>query len=42
MLEDEKCQKAKLEEEIAVLRNQLMQLSFEADEVKAVCIFKVT
>lgn len=34
MLEDEKCQKAKLEEEIAVLQSQLLQLSFEADEVK--------
>lgn len=33
MLEDEAYQKDKLEEEIAILRSQLLQLSFEADEV---------
>lgn len=33
MLEDERRQKAKLEEDIAQLRSQLMQISFEADEV---------
>ncbi|XP_058083680.1 kinesin-like protein KIN-UB [Magnolia sinica] len=32
MLEDEAHQKEKLEEEIAVLKNQLLQLSIEADE----------
>lgn len=41
MLEDEKCQKAKLEEEIAVLQSQLLQLSFEADEVRAIFISKL-
>ena len=33
MLEDETLQKRKLEEEIALLQSQLLQLSFEADEV---------
>lgn len=33
MLEDEAQQKDKLEGEIAVLQSQLMQISFEADEV---------
>lgn len=33
MLEDEAHQKEKLEEEIAMLQTQLLQLSFEADEV---------
>lgn len=33
MLEDETRQKEKLEEEIAMLHSQLLQLSFEADEV---------
>ncbi|KAL0373103.1 UNVERIFIED_CONTAM: Kinesin-like protein KIN-UB [Sesamum calycinum] len=32
MLEDEACQKAKLEEEIEMLQSQLLQISFEADE----------
>ena len=32
-MEDEAHQKQKLEEEIAVLQSQLLQLSFEADEV---------
>ncbi|KAK6130142.1 hypothetical protein DH2020_036121 [Rehmannia glutinosa] len=32
MLEDEECQKAKLEEEIEMLQSQLLQISFEADE----------
>ncbi|CAL5377732.1 unnamed protein product [Camellia sinensis] len=35
LLEDEVHQKRKLEEEIAVLQSQLLQLSFEADEVGA-------
>ena len=33
MLEDEACQKEKLEGEITVLQSQLLQISFEADEV---------
>jgi len=33
MLEDEACQKEKLEGEIAILHSQLLQISFEADEV---------
>lgn len=33
MLENEANQKEKLEEEIAVLKSQLLQMSFEADEV---------
>lgn len=33
MLEDEAHQKKKLEEEIALLQSQLLQISFEADEV---------
>lgn len=33
MLEDEASQKGKLEGEIAMLQSQLLQLSFEADEV---------
>ena len=33
MLEDEANQKEKLEEEISILQSQLLQLSFEADEV---------
>ena len=33
MLEDEARQKEKLEGEIALLQRQLMQISFEADEV---------
>ncbi|GFP86470.1 armadillo repeat-containing kinesin-like protein 3 [Phtheirospermum japonicum] len=32
MLEDEECQKAKLEEEIQMLQSQLLQISSEADE----------
>ncbi|KAI3453539.1 hypothetical protein Pfo_010202 [Paulownia fortunei] len=32
MLEDEECQKVKLEEEIEMLQSQLLQISFEADE----------
>lgn len=32
-LEDESCQKKKLEEEIVILRSQLLQLTFEADQV---------
>ncbi|KAL9387167.1 hypothetical protein Peur_020291 [Populus x canadensis] len=32
MLEDEACQKEKLEGEIAILHSQLLQISFEADE----------
>ena len=34
LLEDESQEKAKLEEEIAALQSQLLQLSFEADEVQ--------
>ncbi|XP_058104680.1 kinesin-like protein KIN-UB isoform X2 [Magnolia sinica] len=34
MLEDEACQKEKLEEEITILRSQLLQLSFQADETR--------
>ncbi|CAK9173131.1 unnamed protein product [Ilex paraguariensis] len=34
MLEDETCQKTKLEEEIAILQSQLLQISFEADETR--------
>lgn len=33
MLEDEECEKAKLEEEIEMLQSQLLQISFEADQV---------
>lgn len=33
MLENEAHQKEKLEEEISILQSQLLQLSFEADEV---------
>lgn len=33
MLEDEARQKEKLEAEIAILHGQLLQISFEADEV---------
>lgn len=33
MLDDEAHQKNKLEEEIIILRSQLFQLSFEADQV---------
>lgn len=33
MLEDETYQKGRLEEEIAMLRSQLLQLSLDADEV---------
>lgn len=33
MLEDEAQQKKKLEEEIIILRSQLLQLNFEADQV---------
>lgn len=33
MLEDEECEKAKLEEEIELLQSQLLQISFEADQV---------
>jgi kinesin family protein 5 len=33
ILEDETRQKKKLEEEIIILRSQLFQLSFEADQV---------
>lgn len=36
MLEEETHQKEKLEEEIAVLQSQLMQISFEADEVSCI------
>lgn len=32
-LEDETLQKRKLEEEIVILRSQLLQLTFEADQV---------
>lgn len=39
MLEDEERQKEKLEGEIAMLQTQLLQLSFEADEVS--CILKL-
>ncbi|GER34559.1 armadillo repeat kinesin 3 [Striga asiatica] len=35
MLEDEELQKAKLEEEIQMLQSQLLQISFEADEVSS-------
>ncbi|KAG0501805.1 hypothetical protein HPP92_001877 [Vanilla planifolia] len=34
LLESESNQKAKLEEEITILKNQLLQLSFEADETR--------
>ncbi|KAF2313175.1 hypothetical protein GH714_009608 [Hevea brasiliensis] len=34
MLEDEACQKEKLEGEIAILQSQLLQVSFEADETR--------
>lgn len=34
MLEDEACQREKLEREIAMLQSQLLQLSFEADETR--------
>ena len=33
ILEDEANQKKKLEEEIIILRSQLLQLNFEADQV---------
>ncbi|KAJ4727102.1 Kinesin-like protein [Melia azedarach] len=33
-LEDESCQKKKLEEEIVILRSQLLQLTFEADQMR--------
>ncbi|KAG6407967.1 hypothetical protein SASPL_130968 [Salvia splendens] len=33
-LEDEECEKAKLEEEIKMLQSQLLQISFEADQAK--------
>lgn len=33
MLEDEASQKERLEGEIAILQSQLLQLSFDADEV---------
>lgn len=33
MLEDEACQKERLEGEIAILHSQLLQISFDADEV---------
>lgn len=33
MLEDEEHKREKLEEEIAMLHSQLLQLSFEADKV---------
>lgn len=33
MLEDEECEKAKLEEEIEMLQSQLLQISSEADQV---------
>lgn len=36
MLEDEEHQKNKLEEEIALLQSQLLQISFEADEVRCI------
>ena len=36
-LESETRQKEKLEEEIAILQNQLLQLSFEADKVCRPC-----
>lgn len=39
MLEDEVHQKEKLEGEIAVLQSQLMQISFEADEVSSYLTF---
>lgn len=32
-LEDETLQKRKLEEDIVILRSQLLQLTFEADQV---------
>lgn len=35
MLDGEACQKQKLEEEIAILKSQLLQLSFQANEVHA-------
>lgn len=41
MLDSEANQKHKLEEEIAILRSQLLQLSFQADEVggyKLICL----
>ena len=40
MLEDEANQREKLEGEIAILQSQLMQISFEADEVSCFQIFK--
>lgn len=36
MLEDEAHQKMKLEGEIALLQSQLLQISFEADEVRCI------
>ena len=38
-LEDEACQKEKLEGEIAILQSQLLQISFEADEVFSLGIY---
>ena len=34
LLEDEALQKKKLEEEVTILRSQLVQLTFEADQVQ--------
>jgi len=38
MLDTEASQKEKLEEEIGVLRSQLLQMSMEADEVGVIAI----
>lgn len=41
MLEDEAQQKEKLEEEITILQSQLLQLSFEADEVCRIWVMSI-
>lgn len=38
LLEDEAHQKKKLEEEVIILKSQLLQLNFEADKVFVLCL----
>jgi len=40
MLEDEANKKKRLEEEIIILRSQLLQLNFEADQVFVLCLLR--